>query len=396
MVSSFDPCFVAGRDQPMETRRATRATFAPMGRSGPERRTSPSAIRVMKADEKAIQANGSLGCDRVSPESEPGLVSVIIPTHNRAHLIGETLDSVFAQDYRPIEIVVVDDGSTDDTERVVRGYEVKCPKGVSLRYIRQENSGAPKARNCGFRESKGEFIQFLDSDDVLFPRKISTQAAVLSREASVDAVYGEATIERRHGGIACKTFKANPARPGEDIIEVFLGMRSNLSFSYLYKRKVVLDSGGWDESLPLLQDLEFVLRMGLAGFRFRYVPAETGVYRLHAGLRVSSQSSAIRAATLQGILLDAEDVLVKRGEMTPGRAHALAGSYLKIARYWFPWDRKRSRWALDQIFRLCPDFRAQSRGYRLLSWLLGYELAEGVVFACRLFLRRLRRFVHRL
>ena len=79
--------------------------------------------------------------DGMSSDFDPGLVSVIIPTYNRADLIGETLESVLAQTYRPIEILVVDDGSTDDTESVVRSYEPKLEDGLSLRYIRQENAG---------------------------------------------------------------------------------------------------------------------------------------------------------------------------------------------------------------------------------------------------------------
>jgi GT2 family glycosyltransferase len=114
---------------------------------------------------------------------EPGLVSVVIPSYNRAHLIGETIESVLAQTYRPVEIIVVDDGSRDDTRAVVQRY------GPEVRYLYQSNAGVSAARNTGLAAARGEFIALLDSDDIWLPWKLAAQVALLRRYADVGMVW---------------------------------------------------------------------------------------------------------------------------------------------------------------------------------------------------------------
>jgi glycosyltransferase involved in cell wall biosynthesis len=106
---------------------------------------------------------------------------VIVPVHNRAGLVVQTLESVAAQTYRPIELIVVDDGSTDGTVEVVdRWAQTRAgEESLDFRLIRQANAGAPAARNRGMELAKGEWIQFLDSDDLLSPDKIATQVVAL-------------------------------------------------------------------------------------------------------------------------------------------------------------------------------------------------------------------------
>ncbi len=104
---------------------------------------------------------------------EQPLVSVIIPTYNRADLIGHTLDSAINQSYRNLEIIVIDDGSVDNTEEVV-----KAIGDSRIRYIRhQTNCGGSTARNTGIEAARGEYIAFLDSDDIWVPNKIQLQLA---------------------------------------------------------------------------------------------------------------------------------------------------------------------------------------------------------------------------
>ena len=111
----------------------------------------------------------------VAGPGEPGLVSVVIPTYNRAYIVGRTIESVLAQTYSPVEILVIDDGSTDDTPAVVGRF------GDRVRYIRQPNGGVAVARNHGFAEARGEFVALLDSDDEWLPWKLEAQVAFLRR-----------------------------------------------------------------------------------------------------------------------------------------------------------------------------------------------------------------------
>lgn len=105
----------------------------------------------------------------------PGLVSVLIPTYNRAYILGQAIDSVLAQDHPQLEVIVVDDGSTDDTPALLAGY------GDRVRVVRQANAGLAAARNAGLALARGEFIAFQDSDDLWAPWKLTVQVALMRR-----------------------------------------------------------------------------------------------------------------------------------------------------------------------------------------------------------------------
>src|ERR1700685_1198678 len=92
---------------------------------------------------------------RIAASGESDLVSVVIPTYNRAYILGHSIESVLKQTYRPVEVVVIDDGSTDDTRRLVEHF------GPPVRYFHQPNAGVSSARNHGLREARGEFVAFL-------------------------------------------------------------------------------------------------------------------------------------------------------------------------------------------------------------------------------------------
>lgn len=121
---------------------------------------------------------------------EPHLVSVIIPAYNAEAYIKNSVDCVNAQTYRPLQVVVVDDGSTDRTGAVVQGID-----GVTC--IRQENGGPSKARNTGIRNAKGEFVAFLDADDTWIPGKLEMQMKLFHEHPELDLVFSDAEITRR-------------------------------------------------------------------------------------------------------------------------------------------------------------------------------------------------------
>jgi glycosyltransferase involved in cell wall biosynthesis len=112
------------------------------------------------------------------------LVTVVIPAHNSRLYIAPALDSILVQKYRPIEILVVDDGSTDSTAQMVRGY------APEVRVIEQEQRGHPAARNAGIRAASGEFLGFLDHDDLWSPDKLELQIAGFERNPELDLVFG--------------------------------------------------------------------------------------------------------------------------------------------------------------------------------------------------------------
>jgi GT2 family glycosyltransferase len=130
----------------------------------------------------------------------PGLVSVILPTYNRASILSRAIDSVLTQTYAAIETVVVDDGSTDDTTEVLRQY------GGRIRVLRQENCGVGAARNYGITHSNGEFIAFLDSDDFWFNWKVEAEVAALRRHSEAGLVWTDMSAENASGAIFSERF----------------------------------------------------------------------------------------------------------------------------------------------------------------------------------------------
>ncbi len=129
-------------------------------------------------------------------------VSVIIPTYNRSAYLKQAVESVLAQTYTDYEIIVVDDGSTDDTPQVMRTF------GDLLRYVCIAHSGRSAARNRGIRLARGEFISFLDSDDIFLPRKLELQIAVLEEHPEVGMVYSSALVIDDRGQELPKSYVA--------------------------------------------------------------------------------------------------------------------------------------------------------------------------------------------
>ncbi len=123
-----------------------------------------------------------------TPQSEPNLVSVVIPTYNRGYCLPTTIESVFAQTHPAIEILVIDDGSTDGTEEILAK---RWPNEPRLRYLRQQNKGVSAARNLGFSNARGEFIALLDSDDRFVPWKLAVQVACMRQFPDAVMVHSE-------------------------------------------------------------------------------------------------------------------------------------------------------------------------------------------------------------
>jgi glycosyltransferase involved in cell wall biosynthesis len=191
------------------------------------------------------------------------LVSVLIPSFNCATLVADAIDSALAQTWSNTEVIVVDDGSTDDTEAVLSSY------GKCIRWERIENSGACVARNRAFELSHGEFVQYLDADDRIVPQKIERQIPHLLGNLSDIVVcngtlFGDDRPER-----PIKRVLREP--DGEDPFAYCL--RNGLStLGPLIRREYVSRVGGFTPGLRRGQEFEFHLRLAAAGARISFVP----------------------------------------------------------------------------------------------------------------------------
>jgi hypothetical protein len=218
---------------------------------------------------------------RAAPE--PGLVTTIIPVYNRARMLREAVASVVAQTYRPIEIVIVDDGSTDDTPAAADQLAEHHPE---VRVIHKENSGVGMARETGRLAARGEFVQHLDSDDVLYPDKFSLAVAGLRQHPECDVSYCWTRVRLDDG-----TFDEGPAkRTGERIDTMFPAMLHSRwwhTITPLYRASLLDRAGPW---LPLRneEDWEYDARVAALGVRLHHVPAWGAQFHHHTEERLSA------------------------------------------------------------------------------------------------------------
>jgi glycosyltransferase involved in cell wall biosynthesis len=206
-------------------------------------------------------------------------VSIVIPTYNRADFLGEAIESALSQEYGDIEIIVVDDGSTDETASVVRSYD------KLVKYVYQGNSGLSAARNTGVHCSSGEFLVFLDSDDLLLPKKLEIQATFLREHADVAVVYGNGYVMDEHGRLGPLEPYVVPFPPLDRSSFGALLLEQNLFAVHaaMVRRGALPDDWPFDESLCAFEDWDLWLRLVLQGATFAYLDEKVAVYRRHPG-----------------------------------------------------------------------------------------------------------------
>ncbi len=184
-------------------------------------------------------------------ETKP-LVSVIIPTFNRGWILKETIDSVLAQEFKDFELIVVDDGSTDNTQDILDSYP------VDILVVRQENKGVSAARNTGLGLASGNLISFLDSDDLWLPKKLSEQVAFFCSNPDVLICQTEETWVRR--GVRVNPKKRHKKLSGM-IFEPSLALCLVSPSAVMIKRSLLDQVGLFDEDLPACEDYDLWLRI---------------------------------------------------------------------------------------------------------------------------------------
>lgn len=211
-------------------------------------------------------------------------ISVIIPTYNRARYISEALRSVLSQSVKPLEIIVVDDGSTDNTREVVGALQEANPHDC-IRYIYQANAGASAARNRGIAEARGTHIAFLDSDDRFASEHVLAQhlallkthpglAVTFGREAKFSDGYGPRDVDDGH---------RHPTGPMRDALESLVRCLNVPTSSVLVRRDALKNVGEMDRSLKICQDLDLWFRLAKYGFRFGFIDCVLAHRRMHPG-----------------------------------------------------------------------------------------------------------------
>lgn len=183
-------------------------------------------------------------------------VSVVIPTYNYAHFLPEAVQSVLAQTFPNFELIIVDDGSTDNTPEVAKRF-LGDPR---VRYVRQENRGLSAARNTGIREARGKYVAFLDPDDLWLPEKLEKQVALVEKDVDIALAY--CTVEFMDTDGAPLPHVAWPHPPGAGVKELlYMNWVVGSGSSVLVRKAVFEEAGLFNESLRGLEDIDMWLRI---------------------------------------------------------------------------------------------------------------------------------------
>lgn len=201
-------------------------------------------------------------------------VSVIIPTYNRAQYIAEAIDSVLNQTYQDFEIIIVDDGSTDNTKEIIKPYLDDYSN--KIRYFYQKNKGISAARNMAINKAREDYIAFLDSDDRWLPEKLEKQMKVIKDE-NINFVYSAMYVENN----GRMTNRIIPANPATDFLGLLTKNQSIAMATTIIKKEYITKTGMFDETLTVSVDYDLWLRV-LLKYKVKYLKEPLTIYREHA------------------------------------------------------------------------------------------------------------------
>ncbi len=208
------------------------------------------------------------------------LVSTIIPVYNRPERLREAVASVLAQAWKSIEILIVDDGSTDDGATLAAAQALAGDHPDVVRVFSQLNAGPGAARELGRQHARGEFIQYLDSDDLLLPGKFSAQVQGLRDDPEAGISYGLTLAQDMSTGDERPTHGTDVPHPS--LLPTLWAERVWHTSTPLYRRSVTDAIGPW-RARRILEDWDYDLRAGLLGVRLHYVAQPVAIARTHGG-----------------------------------------------------------------------------------------------------------------
>jgi glycosyltransferase involved in cell wall biosynthesis len=220
----------------------------------------------------------------------PPKVSVIIPAYNRAHLLGTAIESVLGQSFGDLEVLVVDDGSTDDTAALVRRYQ---EKDARVCYLPKEHRGISPAMNAGIRAARGQFIARIDSDDQWLPDMLETEVAILEARPEIGFVYAKGQWCNSDLVPYRNTVGHAPHFPGDRIRSMLWG-DPTCNITVVARRECFDRAGFFDESLQSSEDWDMWLRTAYH-YEFVFVDRVVALIRAHGGNLTGAQAPSFAA-----------------------------------------------------------------------------------------------------
>jgi hypothetical protein len=213
--------------------------------------------------------------------SQSAQISIIVPCYNYGQYLSLTLSSVYEQTFENWECIIIDDGSTDNSAEVAMQWVKKDPRFI---YIKQDNAGLSAARNTGLKNAKGNYIQFLDADDLIEPKKLEYQLNILGNNEAEEVVYSSFVFQ----DVSNQRYGPEPhhyTAPKKDILHALI-FEWEYGFimpihCFLFPKKTLEKIGGFYTLIPTHEDLDLHLRLVMSGVSFRHHPEKFAVYRVH-------------------------------------------------------------------------------------------------------------------
>ena len=255
-------------------------------------------------------------------------VSILIPAYNRASFLRPCIDSALSQDYPSFEVVVVDDGSTDDTPQVCASY------GDRIRYFRKTNGGTASALNLGLEKMNGAWFKWLSSDDMLRPSALRSLVA-RGVESGAGVVYGDLVEVDSKGRFRRNLPQAAPRTGTAFAVRLWMGFVGS-ALGAVVRRDCFQKVGGFDPTIGYAEDYDWWLRAALIhGVRFVHVPAAVAMYRVHPG-QISKQRRMMSAATKSLIHRRVSALLEEAVNEDSGLGRRYTALTLQLRRTWAP------------------------------------------------------------
>lgn len=319
-------------------------------------------------------------------------ISVLIPCFNAERWIGQAIESALQQTYAAVEVIVVDDGSTDGSLGIIRGF------GDRIRWHTQPNNGGNATRNRLLYLSTGEWLQYLDADDHLLPTKIAAQVGYLAQHPTADVIYSPSLFEHHpppHAGDTQPVWQILPIPEPHDPWILLARWYLPQTGSPLWRKQAIQSVGGWAIDHPCCQEHELYLRLLMAGKQFEYFSGVGSVYRQWSESTVCKQNRPETYRRRLAILDRAEAHLHLSHALTPARQNALNQSRFECARLIWLVDPEWAIAIIQQIqttSRFIPSGLAAPKSYQWMYHWLGFSRAEAIAAQKRRFFKQISNY----
>ena len=300
-------------------------------------------------------------------------ISVVVPCYNAAQWLPETVASVAAQSGVALELIVVDDGSTDDSVHVA----TQAAGGLPFTLVRQAQQGASAARTAGVAHAAGAFVQYLDADDVLAPDTLRRRLEALEQSEADVAYCDFVHYERDASGAFVDTRPRTQQLTGRPDIDLLTDAWWPPG-ALLYRRALV-DRLEWRRELPVIQDARYALDAALAGARFVHVPGVGLRYRVHDTTSLSRRNPRRFAEDCFESARDLRDTWRRGSTLDEPRRKALASVFAHVAESFARVAPDRLDEAADALFEMDPGVPPDGAVRRALSRTIGYRTTARVM-----------------